>query len=94
MNTIKFNAVEFEVMSYNKNTYFNDGSMTSSASCQIIVADMDVLNGLTNTAITSLQILHEGEVIYNLSDINARIESISEYLNVDRMDINVNLKFD
>ena len=94
MNIIKFNNVEFEVISYNKNTYFNDDTITSSASCQIIVADMDVLNNLAKTTITSLQILHNGNIIYNLSDISVHIDNISEYLNVDRMDINVSLRFD
>lgn len=94
MNIIKFNDVEFEVISYNKNTFFSDDTISSSASCQIIVADMDTLNNLVNTAITSLQILHDGNIIYNLSDINAHIENISEYLNVDRMDINVSLRFE
>ena len=94
MNIIKFNAVEFEVMSYNKNTYFNEGTITSSANCQIIVSDMSILNDLTDEAITSLQILHNGNIIYNLSDINAHIENISEYLNVDKMDISVSLRFD
>lgn len=94
MNVIKFNDVEFEVISYNKNTYFNDDTITSSASCQIIVADMDVLNNLAKTVITSLQILHNGNIIYNLSDISVHIDNISEYLNVDRMDINVSLRFD
>ena len=36
MNVIKFNNVEFEVTSYNKNTYFSEGAITSSANCQII----------------------------------------------------------
>lgn len=93
MNIIKFNNVEFEVIGYNKNTYFSDDTITSSASCQIIVADMDVLNNLANTAITSLQILHDGNIIYNLSDITAHIDNISEYLNVDKMDISVVLRF-
>lgn len=93
MNIIKFNNVEFEVIGYNKNTYFSDDIITSSASCQIIVTDMDVLNNLANTAITSLQILHDGNIIYNLSDISAHIENISEYLNVDKMDISVGLRF-
>ena len=94
MNIIKFNNVEFEVIGYNKNTYFSDDTITSTASCQIIVADMEVLNSLTKTAITSLQILHDGNIIYNLSDISAHIDNISEYLNVDKMDINVSLRFD
>lgn len=94
MNIIKFNNVEFEVISYNKNTFFSENEITSTANCQLILSDVSVLNDLTDETITSLQILHDGDVIYNLSDISARIENISEYLNVDRMDVNVSLRFD
>lgn len=94
MNIIKFNNVEFEVISYNKNTYFSEDAITSSANCQIILSDMSILNDLTDETITSLQILHDGNIIYNLSDISAHIDNISEYLNVDKMDINVSLRFD
>lgn len=94
MNIIKFNNVEFEVTSYNKNTYFSESAITSTANCQIILSDMNVLNGLADETITSLQILHDGNIIYNLLDISAHIDNISEYLNVDKMDINVSLRFD
>lgn len=94
MNIIKFNDVEFEVISYNKNTFFNGSTVTSTANCQVILTDVSVLNDLADGTITSLQILHDGNIIYNLSDISARIENISEYLNVDRMDVNVSLRFD
>lgn len=94
MNVIKFNNVEFEVTSYNKNTYFSENTITSTANCQIILSDMSILNNLTDETITSLQILHDGNIIYNLSDISAHIDNISEYLNVDKMDINVSLRFD
>lgn len=92
MNTIKFNDAEFEVESYSKSTYFNN-ELSSSASCSIITNDLDALNALAMAPITSLQILHEGEVIYNLHDINAKIDNINEYLNGNRMNINVNLNF-
>ena len=92
MNTIKFNNAEFEVESYSKTTYFNN-ALSSNASCSIITNDIDTLNALAIEPITSLQILHEGEVIYNLHDINAKIDSINEYLNGNRMNINVSLNF-
>ena len=94
MNIIKFNDVEFEVISYNKNTFFSGNTVTSNANCQIISSDVNTLNDLADETITSLQILHDGNIIYNLSDISAHIENISEYLNVDRMDVNVSLRFD
>lgn len=94
MNIIKFNNVEFEVISYNKNTFFSESEITSTANCQIILSDVSTLHGLADETITSLQILHDGNIIYNLSDISAHIENISEYLNIDRMDVNVSLRFD
>lgn len=93
MNIIKFNNVEFEVIGYNKSTYFSENAITSTANCQIIVIDMSILNDLTDETITSIQILHDGNIIYNLSDISAHIDNISEYLNVDKMDISVVLRF-
>lgn len=92
MNKIKFNDVEFEVESYNKNTYFHE-ELSSNGNCSIITDNMDALNALAEVPITSLQILHDGEVIYNLHDINAKIDNINEYLSGDRMSINVNLIF-
>ena len=92
MNKIKFNDIEFEVESYSKNTYFHE-ELSSNGNCSIITDDMDALNALAEVPITSLQILHDGEVIYNLHDINAKIDTINEYLSGDRMSINVNLIF-
>ena len=92
MNKIKFNDVEFEVESYSKNTYFHE-ELSSNGNCSIITDDMDALHALAEVPITSIQILHDGEVIYNLHDINAKIDNINEYLSGDRMSINVNLIF-
>lgn len=94
MNKIKFNDVEFEVESYNKNTSFNGEEIDSYASCSIITNDVISLGNVAMEEITSLQIIHDEEVIYDLHDINAKIDNINEYLNGDRININVNLKFD
>lgn len=93
MNVIRLNNFETEVESYSKNTYLSGANITSNASCSIITNDVTALNALMATTITSLQILHDGELIYNLQDINAKIENISEYLSNDRMNINLNLNF-
>ena len=94
MNTIKFNNTEFQVETYSKNTYLNDGHISSNANCSVIVSDIAVLNTLMRDTITSIQIKYNDDVIYHLDDISAHIDNISEYLNVDRMNINVNLTFD
>lgn len=94
MNKIKLNNTEFIVEGYNKNTYFNGETVTSSGTCNIITDNMSSVESLADNTITSIQIIHDDELIYNLTNINARIESINEYLNTDHMSININLIFD
>lgn len=94
MNIIKLNNVEFEVESYNKTTYFNGENITSNANMLINTDDITVLNNVAENPINTIQILHDNDVIYNLTNANAQIENINEYLNFDRMNINVNLRFD
>jgi len=93
MTKIKFNNTEFEVESYNKNTYFGGETITSNANCNIKVSDMSTLNALAETTITSIQIYYENNLIYNLQDVSAKIDNIGEYLNTDRMNVSVNLTF-
>ena len=93
MNIIKFNDTSFEVDSYSKNTYFTGENVTSNAYCSIKVTEMATLNALTEVPITSMEILHDGNSIYRLDNINAKIESINEVLNFDRINITVNFVF-
>ena len=93
MNTIKFNNTSFEVESYNKNTSFMGETISSSASCTITTNNIELLNTLAQDSITSIQIMHNNDLIYNLADIDAKIDNISEYLNGDRMGVSVNLTF-
>lgn len=94
MAKIKLNDTQFNLLGYSKNTYFNQESISSNATCNVSLADIDVLNELAEDTITSIQIYNnENTLIYNLDNINARIESLNEYLNGDRIDINVNLIF-
>ena len=93
MNIIKLNNTEYQVESYNKNTYFGGESISSNASCSIITSDLDGLNTLAATPITQIQIYHDGTLIYNLQNIDAHIDSINEYLNDDRVNIGVNFGF-
>lgn len=94
MNIIKLNTSEFEVDSYNKTTYFNGETVTSNANLSINTNDISALNDLADEVITVIQILHDGEIIYNLTNINAKIENINEFLNFDKMNISVSLRFD
>lgn len=94
MNKIKLNNAEFEIENYNKSTYFGGDTITSNANFQLTTNDITLLNALVSETITSIQIIHDDTVIYNLTDINAHIDNINEYLNFDRMNINVSMRFD
>lgn len=93
MNTIKINNLELTVESYNKNTYFNGQTIASNATCNVVTSDINALHELMEEEITSIQIFYNETLIYNLQNITARIESINEYLNTDRMNININFTF-
>ena len=93
MNTIKFNNSTYEVLSFNKSTYFNDSGISSNASCSIKTSNMTSLYALAESGLQSIQIYHDNELIYDLSDINGKLTSIDEYLMDDHININVNLTF-
>ena len=94
MNTIKFNDTVFQVESYNKNTYFEGESVNSNGTCNIITSDATALNALAEDEITSIQIYHDEELIYDSQNIKCSITSINEYLNGDHMNIQISLIFD
>ena len=94
MNIIKFNNTEFEVESYNKSTYFGGESITSNATCSLLNANVNSIYTLAQETITSIVIKHDGNEIYNLSNISARLDNSDEYLAGDRMNITLRLIFD
>lgn len=95
MNIIKLNNVEFEIENYTRNTNFSGDTMTSNGYCSLINADVDDITALAQTTITSIQILHNNNIIYNITDITARIESISEsFSGGERMYISMNFIFE
>ena len=93
MNKIKLNDLELEVDSYNKSTFFNGSGMSSSANITVRTSNITALNTLAENDITSIQIHTNEELIYDLQNINAHIDSTNEYLNGDRMNITINLTF-
>ena len=93
MNIIKINNIEFEVEGYNKNTYFSGGTVTSNGNMTIRVSDMTTLNELAEDTIDTIQIYHDNEQVYNLQDADAKIDSINEYFNGERMSVSVNFIF-
>ena len=96
MATMIFNnTLEFEFYDYSRNTYFNGESVTSDGYVNNIqganiAAELD---DFADEPITSIQIKKDDEVIYNLTDIDARLTSINEGYNGDRMYTNIALHF-
>lgn len=93
MNTIKLNNTTCEVISFNKNTTFNNGQIYSSGNASIRIDDIGALQELGLTEIETIQIFHNDERIYNLTNAGGRITSIDEYLTENLMNINVNFSF-
>ena len=94
MNVIKINNYECEVMSYNKSTGLSDNTIVSTAYCEFINTNEINFDDKIFEPITSIQIYHDNNLIYNLSDITAHIESVNEYFNGERMVTNINMRFD
>ena len=91
MNTIKLNNTTYEVLSFNRNTYFGGEEITSTASCQIKTTDISSVHALAQTTISTLQIYHDNTLIYNLTGVNGKLNSMDEYLMNDQINITINL---
>ena len=94
MTTLKLNNIEFEITSFNRTTYVQEGEIHSNANFDLKIVGQDTLESLFDVTITSLQIKYNDEVIYTLNDISAHLNSIGEYLNTDHISANLNLTFD
>jgi len=93
MNVIVLNNSEFPVTSYSKVTSFNGDNISSNAYLSLETDNIDTLNALGEVPITSIKIYHDDTLIYDLSNINAHIDTINENLGEDRIYINVNMTF-
>lgn len=93
MNYLKLNDFQCQLLSFNKYTNFNDSVMSGNCSCQIVTDNISGLQALGLEEITSLQIMHEDNLIYDLQNISAHMTSISEYLSNDKIDITLTLNF-
>lgn len=94
MNTIVFNGdASFGVESYNKTTTFEGNTVNSSGYASLITTDITSLTTVAQTPITSIQILHDEDSIYNSTNLNAQITNINEYLSDDRMNVNITFIF-
>lgn len=94
MNVIKFNNTkEYEVSGYSKNTNINNNEKNSDANCTLITNDTSSVLELAEEPITSIKIYSSDNLIYELSEINANINQINEFLNGTHMEVNLYMTF-
>lgn len=97
MAKIILNDEEFSFQGYNRNTYFNEDSMNSNAYISTLRGPnlASRLQALAESTITSISIKKEDEtVIYSLTNISAKINSIDEsYNGDDAINTNLNIQF-
>ena len=91
MITIKFNEVEGTLLSFNKNTYFSEGTMSGNLNCEVENINMNALQSLGDTPITSMSIKSDDTIIYNIDVMYARLNTINEYLVDNRIRITLNI---
>ena len=93
MITIKLNDYECQIDNYNRNTSISEGNFSSNGYASIVNGDVNELNALLGTSITSIEIYSNEEKIYDLKNISAEINSINEYLSGERIAYNVSMIF-
>ena len=95
MTKIVINNNEFDVLSFNRNTYVNEDQVFSNASIIFAANDTPVsnLHALVGNSITSLKLKKNDEIIYDAGEINATITSLNESLMGDEININANIEF-
>lgn len=94
MNTIKLNdEFTFQVESFSKSTYFGEDSVTSTGNITMINIARDNLDAL-NGEVTSIVIYHDGEEIYNSTNLHGHINTINEYLSNNQIYIGMDMRFE
>ena len=100
MNTLILNGLSstpFTLINYNRNTSFDlhTHEMTSIAYFDVENSPnvVNTLQSIGTTGITNILIKHDGENIYNLTNLSANISTITESLYEDNIHINVSVNF-
>lgn len=93
MTKIKLNNSEYQIESYNRTTNISDNNITSTAYLNLSSGEAVNLNSLLGTTINSIEIDVDDVKIYELTNINAKVDSVNEYLSGNRMSYNVNITF-
>lgn len=86
------NTIELDINSFGRTTNFNSDNMYSQGYI-VTNSNASSLYSLAGEKITSLAIKKDDEIIYNLIDIDAKINSIDETLGLEQMTTNINIIF-
>lgn len=96
MAKIILNNEEFNFLGYNRNTYFNGDTIQSNAYISALDGENlpTRLQTLAEDTITSIKIKVNDEIIYNLTNLDAKISNFDEAFNgSDAVNTNVNINF-
>ena len=98
MSTISFNnGTPMEITNFNKRTQYNADTQTVNKTANVNFPDAsseDVLEGFMTTPITSITIYNaNGDVVYNSTNLNAKVTSINESYYSDRLNVEAYLVF-
>ena len=95
MSTVILNSNEFEFSYYNRNTYFNETGLSSTATISGLKGTnvADTLTSLAEDTISLIQIKKDNNIIYSLEDINAKIQSFDESYDGNNFNVNLNINF-
>ena len=78
-----------EKISFSKNTYFSENSISGNISCELRTSDIDGLQALGAEEVDTVTITHDEDIIYDITSVHASLRSINEYLNGDQIVINI-----
>lgn len=82
-----------EITNYGRNISFDENGNMSSSGYFNGKGEASKVTGYGSSPITSIVIKHQGEVCYSLTDINALITNVNEYVDNGNVTLTANLTF-
>ena len=85
---------EFEIISYSRTVYLRDNDLTAkNTGYCVVLSELEPLMEFVNVTITSFKIYHDEELIYDISDTEIYISTITEQLNNNKIEVSVGFLF-
>lgn len=95
MYKLILNETEFDIISFNRNTYFHEENIESDGSISFIysAAQEQLLNTIAENQITSLVVKRYGTVVYDAGTISAKITNININIYESNNTLSANIQF-